>query len=130
MIRWEISEDKHILYLGSPSTPLYFALQGHDNVITQETFRQEEKENFDTVLSDTMGQIANRIERERVLIEVNKALKDKGRIVLCDKINRIQEYAEMLNQMQWNDIEIEQNSYTTFVPYAILTAHKPGTITE
>jgi len=126
----DITEDKHVLYLGSTNNPLYFAIQKHDNVTAEETLRKEEQENFDTVVTDTMGEISNKIERERLLIDMSKALKENGRIVLCDKTARIQQYAAMLGQMHWNDVGVEQNSYPTLTSYSILTAYKPGVITE
>lgn len=126
----DITEDKHVLYLGSTNNPLYFAIKKHDNVNTEEALREEEQENFDTVVSDTVGELPGKVERERLLIDMSKALKENGRIVLCDKTARIHEYADMLGQMHWNDVEIEQNSYPTFTSYSILTACKPGVITE
>jgi SAM-dependent methyltransferase len=85
-------------------------------------------ESFDAVTAAlSLHNLPERMERERALIEISRVLKPGGRLAILD-CHRINEYAETLKHLQWNDVIISNRQYRMFPFARIITASKPNVI--
>lgn len=80
---------------------------------------------FDVVVAaNAIHNIADKEDRELVIREVDRVLKPGGKVALLD-FQKTHEYATLLQDMQWQDVELSPRLWLMFPPVRVLRALKP-----
>lgn len=83
-------------------------------------------ESIDVVVSSiAIHNISDKAGREKAIREIDRVIRPKGRIALLD-FQHVDEYANTLRSLGWNDLKPSRRSFLIFPPVRILTGVKPA----